>query len=96
MSHRHGPYGQNLYSTFSRIPKNYLNGAATNAWYDEIKFYNWNEPTFSPKPKISLKLFGRDLKKSDSDLLPIPKDKISLLLNMIPLETTKANMPETS
>jgi hypothetical protein len=46
----------------------------------------------APEPDISLKSSGRDLKKSDSDLLPIPKDKILLLLNMIPLETTKANL----
>jgi hypothetical protein len=36
-----------LYYTFSQPPRNYTYGAATSAWYDEIKLYNWSKPGFS-------------------------------------------------
>ena len=34
---------------FGRSSKDYLNGAATQSWYDEIKVYNWKQPGFSMK-----------------------------------------------
>ncbi|CAF3657235.1 unnamed protein product [Rotaria socialis] len=46
--HSNNGYGENLYMTSSSAPIQSLSGTgATQAWYDEIDYYNFNSPGFS-------------------------------------------------
>ncbi|CAF1497352.1 unnamed protein product [Adineta ricciae] len=48
--HSNNGYGENLYMSSSSVPITTVDGRqATQSWYDEIQYYNFNRPGFSSK-----------------------------------------------
>lgn len=52
--HSHGPYGENLAAGYSG------GKSPVDAWYDEIKYYNFNDPGFNEKTGHFTQLVWKD------------------------------------